>query len=488
MAIVLGKQYIERIDGLNNEVWIDGERVTGKLSEHPAFEGILRTKGILYDTQHDRNTQSLVTGITPNGTERMNFAFEQPVTVNDLKKRREATQLWARKSCGTVGRSPDYINTAIMTLGSSPGFFEKKYANNVQGVYEQAVKKDLSFTHTFINPQVNRSPNYLKFEFLNELNKKDIIAAKVIDETEEGIVVHGARLLATQGGLTDEVLVLPTGSATSDPSYAYAFAIPSNTKGLKFLCREPYASKVSNSFDHPLTAHFDEIDSVVVFDHVLVPWDRVFLYGDAERAAGIYKDIHLNIMLLFQAVSRQVVKTEYLLGLGEALAQSIAITEYSHVQEKLSEIIITLEIMKALLYRAEMGATKNEFGTLVPEAIPLMTASSYYQNIYPRLVEILHLLGASGFIALPTEKDFQSTVGKDIEQYLQGRNAGAKDRVQLFRLAWDLTMSPFGTRQTQYERFFFGDPVRLSSALYQAYDKKTLVEQVNDFLQNHHGY
>ncbi|WP_305887063.1 4-hydroxyphenylacetate 3-hydroxylase C-terminal domain-containing protein, partial [Pseudomonas sp. 2822-17] len=89
---------------------------------------------------------------------------------------------------------------------------------------------------------------------------------------------------------------------------------------------------------------------------------------------------------------------EFILGLGEALADTIAITQYQHVQEKLSEIIITLEIMKSLLLRAETNASINESGLMVPEAIPLMTASSYYQRAYPRLVEILHLIGASGFI------------------------------------------------------------------------------------------
>ena len=65
--------------------------------------------------------------------------------------------------------------------------------------------------------------------------------------------------------------------------YAFAFALPCNAPGLKFLCRESFDLGRSH-FDHPLASRFEEIDSVVFFDHVLVPWERVFLLGDVERA------------------------------------------------------------------------------------------------------------------------------------------------------------------------------------------------------------
>jgi 4-hydroxyphenylacetate 3-monooxygenase len=478
VAIISGKQYIERIDSLNNEVWIDGERVKGKFSEHPAFKGILQSKGALYDLQHDQATQSCLTRKSDQDNDLYNFAFEQPTTKEALAKRRAATQLWASKSGGTIGRSPDYVNTAIMTLGTSSAFFEDHFGENIEQLFINARQNDLSFTHTFINPQVNRSPQYIEIS-----DKEDIIAAKVIEENENGIIIHGARLLATQGGITDEILVLPVGGSTIDPAYVYAFAIPSNTPGLKFLCRESYAKHASSRFDHPLTAQFDEVDSIVVFDHVLVPWERIFVYQDMNAVTRVFTETNLNMMLLYQAVCRQVVKTEFLLGLGESLATTIGITDYQHIQDKLSEIIMILEIMKSLLFSAEANAEKNRFGTMVPNATPLMVAQNYYQKTYPRLVEYLHLLGASGFISLPTEKDFNSAIGGDLDQYLQAKNAPAKERVQLFRLAWDLTMSSFGSRQTQYERYFFGDPIRLSSSLYQLYDKTDFVKQIDDFLK-----
>ena len=57
-----------------------------------------------------------------------------------------------------------------------------------------------------------------------------------------------------------------------------------------------------------------------------------------------------------------------------------------------------------------------------------------------------------------------------------------RDRLKLFRLTWDVACSAFGGRQELYERFFFGDPQRMASALYQIYDKKPVMDQVREFL------
>ncbi len=478
-GMINGEEYIERIDALQNEVWIEGGKCSGKLSELAPFKGIIKSKAVLYDYQCQPENQKLFQYSTPDRKVDYGFSYHQPTTVEDLTKRRLATQEWARLSAGLMGRSPDYMNTLLMTLGMAAPHFaqdQKAFGDNIKRLYEKARAEDLSITHTFINPQVNRSVG----QYFDDTN---VTAAKVIEENKEGIVIQGARLLATQGGLTDELLVLPAGGYTLDDSYLFGFMIPSDTKGLKFLCRESFCYRDSR-FDHPLASQFEEIDSIVVFDHVLVPWECVFLYknvkivGDMEEATGMYA------FLQFQSVCRQVVKVEYILGLCELMGEAIQIQEYEHIKLKMSEIITTLEIMKALLIASEVNSQANQYGTLVPESQPLKAAIQYFPSVYPRLIEIIQLLGASGLISIPTEKDFDSDIQEDLARYLQGANINAKERVQLFRMAWDLGMSAFGSRQTQFERFFFGDPIRLSAIHYNRYYTQPYVDMVQAFLNN----
>lgn len=170
------------------------------------------------------------------------------------------------------------------------------------------------------------------------------------------------------------------------------------------------------------------------------------------------------------------------MGLAEILVETINVGEYQHIQEKMSEVIIGLETMKALLEKAENDATVDKRGFMRPSIVPLQVANNLFSKMYPRFCEIIQLIGASGMVTLPTEKAFQSSIRTDLDMYIQGANRPAEDRVKIFRLAWDLTMSPFGTRQIQYERYFFGDPIRLSSHLYNSYPKEEYSEIINQFL------
>src|SRR2546421_482261 len=90
---------------------------------------------------------------------------------------------------------------------------------------------------------------------------------------------------------------------------------------------------------------------------------------------------------------------------------------------------------------------------------------------YPRMIEILQLLGSSSFLLTPSEKDFAGPLAADIEQYLATDNIAAKDRVKLFRLAWDLAGNAFGSRQVLYERFFASDPLTRARAMAAVYPK-----------------
>ncbi|MFK2825127.1 4-hydroxyphenylacetate 3-monooxygenase, oxygenase component [Bacillus sp. B190/17] len=477
MGIINGKDFIERLNKLENEIWLEGEKINGKISAHPAFKGILQSKASLYDLQHDPTLKEVMTYFLPDKKELIGTSYLQPKTKEELRKRRRMTEQWARVTHGMMGRSPDYMNTAVMSLASSASLLKDRencFPENITSLYERAIKQDLSFTHTFIAPQVNRSQLYLGFS-------KEPISARIIDRNQEGIIIKGALLLATQGGLTDEILVISSPRVLFNSDEAFSFSIPSNTKGLKFICRQSFVGGES-PFNHPLSSRYEEMDSIVVFDSVLVPWDRVFLHDNVEAAVDLKNQSSFHTFAYHQVVTRQIVKTEFILGLTELLIETINVSEYQHIQEKFSEIIIGLETMKALIEKSEYDAEIDQFGLMCPSMVPLQVASNIFPKIYPRFCEIIQLIGASGMVSLPTEKDFNSDIRADLDRYLQGVNQNGEERVKIFRLAWDLTMSAFGTRQTQYERYFFGDPIRLSSSLYNNYPKDRYVKEISTFL------
>jgi 4-hydroxyphenylacetate 3-monooxygenase len=146
-------------------------------------------------------------------------------------------------------------------------------------------------------------------------------------------------------------------------------------------------------------------------------------------------------------------------------------------------VIIAVEIVKALLRTAEADAEQNGFGVCTPAWAPLNACRNWYPRLSQRFPEILRQLGSSGLMALPTEDDAFGAAREDVERFLQGAAIDGVDRVRLFRLAWDTCLSAFAGRQTLYEYFFFGDPVRMAGALVASYDREPYKERVRAFLR-----
>jgi 4-hydroxyphenylacetate 3-monooxygenase len=307
----------------------------------------------------------------------------------------------------------------------------------------------------------------------------------VVERERDGIIVNGCRMLATLGPLAEEILVFPSTVLKAEPAaapFALAFALPCNAKGLKFLCRDAYDAGRPR-FDTPLSSRFDEMDCVVIFDQVKVPWERVFVCGNVERANALFGATNAVVHLMHQVVVKNVAKSEFLLGLAARIAQASDAMPLQHVRERLAEMIMTTEVMRACLRAGEADTAVDKWGVCTPARPPLDTARNLFPRLYPRLVEIIQLNSSSSLMATPSERDFESPQHEDIERYFGAADAGARERVALFRLAWEVACSSFGGRQVLYERFFFGDPVRMAMALVDNTELKPLVERVNAFLK-----
>lgn len=480
MGAATGKQYKERLQKANNNVYVNGERVDD-VTTHPAFKNVIESMAKLYDIQHEKPEKMLYT--SPTTGDKVGMTFLHPMTKEDLFKRREAIQEWALSHNGMMGRAPDYMNAEIMATGMNNDLFgedDPMFAENSRKYYEFVRENDLTLTHTLIHPQVNRA------KALHEQNDASV-ALHLKEKTKDGIIVDGARLLATQGGITDETMVFPSTfkkSGEKDDIFSLAFAIPNNAEGIKHISREPWDYR-DNKWDYPLSSQFEEGDTIIHFDNVFVPWERVFVCGNSSICNRAFSDTNAVVHMSHQVVAKAIVKTEFILGLALSIMEAIGIDQFQHVQDKGRDIMITLENMRSHLFRAEHNAKVDKHGTMTPDFAALDAARNWFPRIYPSLTEIIRVLCASGLTAIPTEADFQhEEIGPILDRALQSKNLNGTDRVQLFRLAWDLTSSAFGSRQNHYEYYFFGDPVRMGMMYFDNYDKEPYKARVKDFLDS----
>jgi 4-hydroxyphenylacetate 3-monooxygenase len=481
MGARTGRDYLARLRERPGDVWLRGERVSD-VTAHPALQRGARAVAALYEMQHDPELRGEMTFASPTSGHAVGYSFIVPRTAEELVQRRVMMLHWARATCGMMGRSPDFMNVTFSAWAAASAYFGEKrpeFGENMRAYHEYIRENDLTLTHALINLQRSRTVSGV-------YNLEEGTALRVVRETDAGIVVSGARVLATLGPLSDEIAVYsPRLGLYAEPHSPFAlnFAIPCDTPGLKFLCRDSFDEGGSH-FDRPLGSRFEEMDSVAFFDDVLVPWERVFLLGDVERLNRTGDATHSPAHSAHQGAAKNLAKCEFVLGIALLMTQTLGNAHLPHVEDRIGELMMQTELMRACMRAAEADAALDEWGVMTPAQLPIEITRNLFMTAYPRMVEILHLLGSSSFLITPSEADFTGPLAGDIEQFLATDTTSARERVKLFRLAWDVAGTSFGSRQVLYERFFASDPLTRARALGAMYPKQEVMERVLAFLDS----
>jgi 4-hydroxyphenylacetate 3-monooxygenase len=470
-----GRQYLEGLGSRGREIWLNGEKVTHPL-EHPQLRGGALSLARVFDIQHEHAAEMLAPSPS-DGALSVNVTHLIPREGADLERRRRAFELVAASSGGIMGRTPDYLNVTFACFAGRADVWARRGneqgAHNIVAYQELMRDRDLSTTHALMNPTVDKSRPEAE-------QAAGEIALHKVGSSDTGIVVRGARMLATLAPFADELLIYPGSDIRpQDGRYALSFAIPVATPGLRFICRDSFA-KTRDQFDYPLSSRFDEQDAFVIFDDVEVPPERVFLDGDTVGYSEVITDTGWRGHIMHQAFTRAHVKLCFALGLGHLMATTTGSVSFDHVQEKLGEIWIMSELARSAIVAAEAGAVADEGGVLCPDQRPFVALRGAMPKWLPRANELLALIGGGSLMATPSRADVEGPLADQIATYFQAAGADATRRIRLFRLAWDFIGSDLGGRGELYERFYLSDSYRMTALAYAIADKsfpEALVEQ-----------
>src|ERR671916_1072215 len=415
-----GEQFLAGLRGEDREIWLEGERVTDP-SAHPKLEGAARSLARLFDLQHEDPETFLMP--SPDTGQPVNVTHVQPKSREALERRRVASKRIADATGGMMGRTPDYLNYTFACFAARADIWARygneEGARNIVEYQRLMRDNDLSLTHTLINPQVDRSVPEA------EQAGGDVSLHKVGD-TENGIVVRGARMLATLAPFADELAVYPGSDLRlQDAKYAICFAIPMSTPGLKFICRDSFSVQ-RDPWDYPLSSRFDEMDAVVVFDDVEIPRDRVFLDGDPQGYSEVISDTGWRGHIMHQAFTRAWVKLSFAFGLGHVIANTTGVVRFDHIQEKLGQIWNMVELTRSALVAAEAGSGFDEGGVWYPDDRPFLALRGEMPKWIPYCNELLQLIGGGGFMCTPTEADVRGPLADQIATYYQAAGADAE--------------------------------------------------------------
>ncbi len=448
-----GADYLRSLDD-GRTVLIDGG-VVDRVDTHPAFQRTAETIAELFDLAADPSEGMQYHAEEIDGP--ANLVFSTPRTPGDLDARRHAVERWTRHTHGWIGRSPDHVGTFFAAFAAHGEVFrhpERDFEGNVRRYHERILRESLYVSYAIIPPQHSRATTASGWE-------GELLQVGVVEETPEGLIVRGSQMLATGAAIADEVFVTcikPLGP--DDVDFAISFALPVGTPGLKLLCRRPYAPTATSEFDYPLTTRFDEPDALVVFDDVLVPWDRVFVDRDVERVRRQFFDTGAHALGNWQAQTRLCTKLRFIAAVARKVTMVNGTDRIPGVQERLGELASVVASVESSLIAAQCTATLDDAGLLVPGRRALYGAMGLQSETYPRAIQILRDLVGGGVLQLPSGvADLVSDVTRgDIERYITSPGVDAVERIKLFRLAWDIIGSEFAGRHQQYELFYAGAP------------------------------
>jgi len=221
-----GADYLASLsDG--REVFIYGERVKD-VTKHQAFRNTARMVARLYDALHDSKRKDKILLPTETGNGGMTHAFfKAPKTLDEMIAGRNAIAEWAKLTYGWMGRAPDYKAAFLGTLGANAEFYEP-YQDNARRWYKYSQERVPFINHAIIHPPVDRD---------RPPNEVGDVCCHVEKETDAGIVVSGAKVVATGSVLTNYTFVAHHGLIpVQDKKFAVVFMVPTNTPGVKFIC------------------------------------------------------------------------------------------------------------------------------------------------------------------------------------------------------------------------------------------------------------
>jgi aromatic ring hydroxylase len=395
MAARTGKEFLA---GLRSprEVWVDREKVDD-VASHPAFVGAAATLAEIFDLQH----QAREVCLTPDAEtgEPINLSHMIPRSLADLERRHACLQTIAEFTVGLMGRTPDYMNVTFAGFAGCAHEWavngNDRGAANLVSYQKFLARKDLSLTHTIVHLTIDKSKGDVP-EPGNE------VALHKVADTAHGIVVRGARILATLAPFADEIAVMATG------------------------------------------------------------W-------------------YPNIMQ--QTMIRAQTKLEFAYGLASRMAE--AINDFSPAtRQMLGEIWTCAEFARAAIHSAEIEAFDYSNGVWFPNGGPLAALRAALPTWFPRVSEIITLIGSHNLLAAPTEAQLHDPKLRPlIDRYL--RDAGdmkSEERARIFRLAWDFVGSALAGRNELYERFYLASGARNYQLAHSLAPKERALRLVDELL------
>ena len=461
-----GEEYRESIrDG--REVWICGERVSD-VPSHPAFKPIVDARARIYDMAHEDATRDIMTRKDPESGEVCCTANRPPLTRQDWADKERAVETVMDELGGVVIRVGDETVGEMWSLYDGADILNEidgRFAENIARHVREAALADPFHVSANTDPKGDRSKP-------PQEQDPDMLL-HVVRETDAGLVVRGAKF-ETASAYANQAFAKPTIAQWREneklSDYAVGFIARMGAKGTRHICRAPLAPAGGDGADFPIASKFDEIDSLIVFDNVLVPWEDVLFYRHTKAAAFIRSALHRYSAYPFVQRIRRM--ADMMIGAALHNARQTGLQNNPSVREKLSLLACYREGIHAHLTASVALAEESPGGLLMPNQSMLYAGRVHACSRLPKMMHIARELCGGQICLTPDRATFAAAgPGEWLEKYYKvNEDWEAEDRRRLLAFARDLLNSSYGGHRVTFELFAQSPPFAHLNALYNNFD------------------
>ena len=467
-----GEEYIESIRD-DREVWIDGKRVDD-VATHPAFKPVVDIRARIYDMAHEAAYQDVMTYVDADTNDRHPIGLRLPFEQQDWQDKRVAVDTVMRDIGGVVTRVGDETVGEMWSLYDGSDVLaeiDPRFAENIERHIHRVLKEDIFHVSANTDPKGDRSKP-------PQEQDPDMLL-HVVKETDAGIIVRGAKY-ETAAGYANQAFVKPTianwgNEKLSD--YAVGCIAPMNAKGMKHICRTGFAGRAPAE-DYPLANRFDEVDTLIIFDDVLIPWEDVLFYQHTRAASFIRATLHRYSAFPF--VQRILTMADMMIGAALFNVRQTGLDKQQAVREKLAVLACYREGINAHLTASIATAERSPKGLLMPNQSLLFTGRVLACSKLPEMMHLARELCGGQICVTPDRACFEQNETKPwLEKYYSvNENWVADDRRKLLAFARDLLNSDYANHRLTFNLFAQSPPFAHLNAVYNNFDFSRALEFV----------
>jgi 4-hydroxybutyryl-CoA dehydratase/vinylacetyl-CoA-Delta-isomerase len=464
-AMITSAEFLKRRQAANPNVYMYGNKIDVPV-DHPQLRTTFQAVSVAYDMPLDPRYQDLMTVVSPLIGKRVN-RYNAPYQSNEdlLMKVDMIRTMISETGCPCVCRCVG--SDALSTIGITAYDVDQTFGTDYYGHYLAFLKycqeNDITASGAVTDAKGDRSLRP------HEQPDPDVYV-HVVEKKKDGIVVRGAKASITNGAVCDEIVVIPgRGLTEKDADFAVAFAVPSDTKNIIQLAVGKGPGRASE-MENPVARRYAFSDSMIIFDNVFVPWERVFLCGEWQFGGGMG-----GLFGNFHRLSHCGCipgRLDLTIGASSLMAKYNGVRNKGHVVNKLVDLVANAEMVYACGITAAVKGVKTRSGIYAPAVmysnIGKLTESEHTTALIAPVADI-----CGGILStMPSEADYFSSATHEImKKYLKGAvGVDAEDRIRALHLAADLTITRNAAAAAASEVMGAGSPEAQRRAIHGGYD------------------